>query len=82
MKPSRKSKRTGGRKTARGEAVILRTARLNQPLSVEEGIREGLEDAKAGRLRPVSEFFAWFEKSHRLGTRNQPKRKSVPRSKS
>ncbi len=29
-----------------------------------EGIRQGLEDAKNGRLRPVGEFFAEFETSH------------------
>jgi hypothetical protein len=30
-------------------------------LSVEEGIRQGLEDEKNGRLRPAIEFFAEFE---------------------
>lgn len=30
----------------------------------EEGIRQGLEDSKRGRLRPAREFFAEFEKLH------------------
>ncbi len=29
-----------------------------------EGIRQGLEDAKNGKLRPVREFFAEFEAAH------------------
>jgi hypothetical protein len=33
-------------------------------ISAEEGIRQGLEDAKAGRLRPIREFFAEFEATH------------------
>jgi len=30
----------------------------------EEGIRQGLEDARAGRLCPAREFFAEFEAAH------------------
>ena|SRR5215469_13870653 len=30
----------------------------------EEGIRQGLEDARKGRSRPVREFFAEFESAH------------------
>lgn len=42
--------------------------------SAEEGIRQGLEDANSGKLRPAREFFAEFESTHRLGTqhRNSP----------
>ena len=29
-----------------------------------EGIRQGLDDAKHGRLRPIREFFAEFEARH------------------
>ena len=29
-----------------------------------EGIRQGLEDAKHGKVRPAREFFADFEASH------------------
>jgi prevent-host-death family protein len=31
-----------------------------------EGIRQGLEDAKEGRVRPAREFFAEFEARHDL----------------
>jgi PHD/YefM family antitoxin component YafN of YafNO toxin-antitoxin module len=34
--------------------------------SAEEGIRQGLLDAKEGRLRPAREFFAEFETTHGL----------------
>jgi len=30
----------------------------------EEGIRQGLEDEKNGRLQPIREFFAEFEATH------------------
>jgi hypothetical protein len=30
----------------------------------EEGIRQGLEDERKGRLRPAREFFAEFEAAH------------------
>ena len=32
----------------------------------EEGIRQGLEDAKEGKVRPAREFFADFEVTHGL----------------
>jgi prevent-host-death family protein len=32
----------------------------------EEGIRQGLEDEKNGRLQPIREFFAEFESTHGL----------------
>jgi prevent-host-death family protein len=32
----------------------------------EEGIRQGLEDEKRGRVRPAREFFAEFEATHGL----------------
>ena len=32
----------------------------------EEGIRQGLEDARKGRTRPAEEFFAEFEARHGL----------------
>ena len=31
-----------------------------------EGIRQGLEDARHGRMRPAKEFFADFEAEHRI----------------
>ena len=30
----------------------------------EEGIRQGLEDARQGKIRPIEEFFAEFESAH------------------
>jgi prevent-host-death family protein len=35
-------------------------------LDVEEGIRQGLEDARKGKARPAKEFFAEFEAKHDL----------------
>lgn len=32
----------------------------------KEGIRQGLEDARRGRMRPVEEFFREFEARHRI----------------
>jgi prevent-host-death family protein len=32
--------------------------------SAEEGIRQGLEDVKKGKVRPAREFFADFEAEH------------------
>ncbi|SRR5216683_1750458 len=34
------------------------------PVIAEEGIRQGLEDVKKGRVRPVKDFFAEFEARH------------------
>ena len=42
----------------------------------EEGIRQGLEDAENGRLRPIREFFAEFEAAH---PELQSKKPRVPR---
>jgi hypothetical protein len=33
-------------------------------LTAEEGIRQGLEDARLGRVQPIREFFAEFEARH------------------
>jgi len=35
-----------------------------EPLSAEEGIRQGLEDATNGRLCNAEEFFRQFEATH------------------
>jgi PHD/YefM family antitoxin component YafN of YafNO toxin-antitoxin module len=32
--------------------------------NAEEGIRQGLDDERHGRLRPIREFFAEFEATH------------------
>ena len=60
--------------TVKGRAAaIVQDAEAYQRLldiathaSAEEGIRQGLEDAKRGKLRPVSEFFREFEAQHGL----------------
>jgi len=39
--------------------------------SEEEGIRQGLEDAKNGKARPAKEFFAEFEVKHGIRRRHQ-----------
>jgi len=33
-------------------------------LDVEEGIRQGLDDVKKGKVRPAREFFEEFEAKH------------------
>jgi hypothetical protein len=33
---------------------------------VREGIRQGLEDVRKGRTRPIEEFFREFEHTHSL----------------
>jgi hypothetical protein len=38
-------------------------------LDVEEGIRQGLEDVKKGKLRLVREFFEVFEAKHGIPKR-------------
>lgn len=40
---------------------LLDTAARADP---EEGIRQGLEDAKQGKVRPAREVFADFEATH------------------
>jgi len=52
-------------------AAIVQDAEAYQRLldlaartDVNEGIRQGLEDAKQGKTRPAREFFAEFEAGH------------------
>ncbi len=60
--------------TVKGKAAaIVQDAEAYQRLldiaasiDAKEGIRQGLEDAKAGKLRPVTEFFEEFEMRHGL----------------
>ncbi|HXN64253.1 MAG TPA: type II toxin-antitoxin system Phd/YefM family antitoxin [Candidatus Acidoferrales bacterium] len=60
--------------TVKGKAAaIVQDAEAYQRLldvaasiDANEGIRQGLEDAKAGKLRPVREFFEEFETRHGL----------------
>ena len=52
------------------EAVVQDAAAYQELLdiaakaSAEEGIRQGLEDARKGRTRPAREFLSEFRKSH------------------
>jgi prevent-host-death family protein len=58
--------------TVKGKAeVVVQDAKSYQHLldiaahaDAHEGIRQGLDDAKHGRLRPIQEFFAEFEARH------------------
>ena len=70
--------------TVRGKAAaVIQDAEAYQRLldiaarsDAEEGIRQGLEDAENGRIRPIREFSAEFEAAHpELGqrTRNRPR---------
>jgi prevent-host-death family protein len=58
--------------TVKGKAAaVVQDAEAYQRLldiaasaDAEEGIRQGLEDAKKGRVRPAAEFFDEFEAKH------------------
>ncbi len=71
MKQIKKSKRPVVL-TVRGKAAaVVQDAKSYQRLldlaagaDAEEGIHQGLEDVKKGRVRPVKEFFAEFEARH------------------
>jgi len=60
--------------TVKGKAAaIVQDAEAYQRLldiaaraDAREGIRQGLEDARKGRVRPAREFFAEFEARHDL----------------
>lgn len=54
-------------------AAVIQDAEAYQRLldlaaqaDAREGIRQGLEDARKGRSRPVEEFFREFEAAHGL----------------
>jgi hypothetical protein len=57
--------------TVSGKAAVVQHAEAYQRLldiaarvDAEEGIRQGLEDAKKGKIRPATEFFDEFETEH------------------
>jgi prevent-host-death family protein len=71
MKQLKKSKRPVVLTVKGKAAAIVQDAEAYQRLldiaaraNAEEGIRQGLEDAKKGRTRPAREFFAEFEAKH------------------
>jgi len=71
MKHLRKSKRPMVLTVNGKAAAVVQDAEAYQRLldiaaraDAEEGIRQGLEDARKGKLRPIREFFAEFEATH------------------
>jgi prevent-host-death family protein len=73
MKQLKKSKRPMVLTVNGKAAAVVQDAEAYQRLldiaaraEVEEGIRQGLEDARKGRTRPAREFFDEFEATHGL----------------
>jgi|SRR5271157_1380924 len=71
MKQLRKSKRPMVLTVNGKAAAVVQDAEAYQRLldiaaqaDAAEGIRQGLEDARKGKLRPIREFFAEFEAKH------------------
>ena len=71
MKQLKKSKRPVVLTVKGKAAAVVQDAEAYQQLldiaahaDAEEGIRQGLEDAKKGKTRPAREFFAEFEAAH------------------
>jgi prevent-host-death family protein len=71
MKQLKKSKRPVVLTVKGRAAVVVQDAEAYQHLldiaaraDFEEGIRQGLEDIRLGRVRPAREFFAEFEARH------------------
>ena len=71
MKQLKKTKRPVVLTVKGKAAAIVQDAAAYQRLldiaataSAEEGIRQGLEDVKQGKVRPAREFFADFEAEH------------------
>jgi len=71
MRQLRKSKRPVVLTVKGKAAAVVQDAEAYQRLldiaarvDAEEGIRQGLEDAKKGKIRPVNEFFDEFEAKH------------------
>lgn len=73
MKQIKKSKRPVVLTVNGKAAAVVQDAEAYQRLldvaasaDAREGIRQGLEDARKGRIRPVKEFFEEFEATHGL----------------
>jgi prevent-host-death family protein len=71
MKQLKKNKRPVVLTVKGKAAAIVQDAEAYQRLldiaaraDAEEGIRQGLEDVKRGKVRPAREFFAEFEAEH------------------
>jgi len=75
MKQINKSKRPVVLVVNRKVATVVQDGEVYQrPLDIaaradaREGLRQGLEDARTGRMRPVEEFFKEFEDKYGIGT--------------
>ena len=75
MKHLKKSKRPLVLTVNGRAAAVVQDAEAYQRLmdiaaraDAREGLRQGLEDARAGRIRPAREFFKEFEASHGLSS--------------
>jgi len=73
MKQLKKSKRPVVLTVNGKAAAVVQDAEAYQHLldiaaraDAEEGIRQGLENAKEGKLRPVREFFDEFDVAHSI----------------
>ena len=73
MKQIKKSKRPVVLTVNGKAAAVVQDAEAYQRLldiaataDAAEGIRQGLEDARKGRIRPAKEFFEEFESKHGL----------------
>jgi prevent-host-death family protein len=73
MKQLRKSKRPVVLTVKGKAAAVVQDAEAYQRLldiaarvDEDEGIRQGLKDAKKGRMRPAKDFFEEFEAEHGL----------------
>ena len=73
LKQLRKSKRPVVLTVKGKAAAVVQDAEAYQKLldiaalaDADEGVRQGLEDVKKGRVRPVLEFFKEFEAKHGL----------------
>ena len=71
LKQIKKSKRPVVLTVNGKAAAVIQDAEAYQRLldiaaraDAKEGIRQGLEDARKGRMRPVDEFFKEFEAEH------------------
>ena len=78
MKHLKKSKRPMVLTVNGKAAAVVQDAEAYQRLmdiaaqaDAEEGIRQGLEDARSGRIRPAREFFEEFEAAHGISRKNE-----------
>jgi prevent-host-death family protein len=80
MKQLKRSKRPMVLTVKGKAAAVVQDAEAYQRLldiavraDAEEGIRQGLEDARTGRVRPARQFFAEFEAAHSNLRQDEPR---------